>query len=274
MEDQGRGMAGTGAEQPLRPDKGQPASKRWTIMIMGRVGKVRSFKVSPRILFWGVVFLVVYFPLSIVVFNRWVDLQRENEALMMRIAELDSDLARTERSLLQSQERVTLLLDGRNDSPGSEMWLPETVASPDLTEQQSEEAPDPETRLPTPEVLSGLVDIERMSIARERTRTNVSFNLVNIAGGGETVSGYVHILAYVDRGEETWWAAYPRGEVESGLPVDFDVGQPFIIQRFRPIRGSFDDRDGVGGPESILVVVYDDSGRLIYYDSYDVKDHS
>ncbi|MFO7785603.1 MAG: hypothetical protein ACQET7_13425 [Thermodesulfobacteriota bacterium] len=265
MEDQERGMAGAGPERPVGPKYKDPAAKRWTIMIMGRVGKVRSFKVSPRVLFGALLFLALYFPLSIVVAHWWIELKGETEAQKARIEQLELELARAERSLFKFQQYVAVL-DGYIASLETEKGLSGAAASQTLADEEAAL----ETRTTSEEAVPGLVDIDQMSIEKETGRVKVAFNLVNIAEDDEPVSGYIHILASGDDSGASWWEVYPRGEVEQGMPVNYRVGQPFIIQRFKPIRGQFDSRPGNGGVESIRVVVYDDTGRLIYDGAFDV----
>ncbi len=266
MEDQERGMAGAGPERPVKARHKDSATKRWTIMVMGRVGKVRSFKVSPRILFWTLLFLALYFPLSIVVANWWVELKRETEAQKARIEQLELELARAERSLFKFQQHVALL-DGYIASLEIEKDISGAAAS---ASHIDEKETTPETKPSSGEPVPSLVDIEQMSIQKERGGVKVAFNLVNIAEGDEPVSGYIHILASGDHRGSRQWAVYPRGEAEDGMPVSYRVGQPFIIQRFKPIRGRFDNFPGGGAPESIRVVVYDDKGSLIYNEPFDV----
>ncbi len=235
-------------------------------MVMGHVGKVRSFKVSPRLLFWSIVFLALYFPFSIVVTNWWMDLKRETEEQRSRIDKLEQELFRSERSLFKFQQHVALL-DGYIAS--LEMGKGLEGASDNGVEEENTISG---TESATDEPLSDLVDIQRMTIDKDNRRLKVAFNLVNIFKGDEPVSGYVHVLASGrDRGNP-WWEIYPRGEVEKGMPAKYRVGHPFIIQRFKPIRAQFHMRPG--GPDSIRVVVYDEKGRLIYLGSFDVDEAS
>jgi hypothetical protein len=247
-------------------------------MVMGRVGKVRSFKVSPRVLFWTFLFLLLYLPLSVLVVNHWVDLRRETKTRKEAIDRLELDLAKAERALFKFRQHVTLLetyiesLESgqeRRAAVPAEMSKPEPAAAEEPPLPQAEEAVEPDP--PEPEV-QGLVDVQRMTIEPEGGAVQVSFNLMNITEGEEPVSGYVHILAAGDEDGSPWWKVYPRGEVaENGIPESYRKGQPFIIQRFKPIQGRFGAEPGRGLPDSIRVVVYDDTGRLIYSESFEVN---
>ncbi len=245
-------------------------------MVMGRVGKVRSFKISPGVLFWSALFLLVYLPVSVFVVNRWVDLRRETKKQEVEIERLELALARSERSLFKFKQHVTLL-EGYITSLDLEERRPaavETAEEPGTQEQEEPEEAQVQDKTPQPEPGGDLVGIERMATERKGNTVEVAFNLVNVTEGEEPVSGYVHILATGEEHGSSWWETYPRGEVSEGFPKSYRSGQPFIIQRFKPIRGRFDIQTGRGGPESIRVVVYGDSGRLIHHEDFEVKNAS
>lgn len=241
-------------------------------MVMGRIGKVRSFKVSPLVLFWTFLFLLVYLPGSVLVVNHWVDLRREVKIRKAEINQLELELAKAERTLFKFQQHVTLLESYITSLESGE----EKHTTARETEPRNEEPPEKQAEEATPQppepVVLGLVDVERMAIERDDGAVRVSFNLMNITEGEGPVSGYVHILATGEKNGSPWWEAYPRGEVEDdGIPESYRLGQPFIIQRFKPIQGRFAAGAGRGLPESIRVVVYDDTGRLIYKKAFEVK---
>jgi hypothetical protein len=243
-------------------------------MVMGRVGKVRSFKVSPRVLFWTLLFLLVYLPVSIFVVNQWVELRREVKVRQQEIDRLELELAKAERTLFKFQQHVTLLESyinsmesGADERAARAREETEPEGGEEPPESREEEAPAP----PEP-VVRDLVDVERMTIDEKEGAVQVSFNLTNVAEGEEPVSGYVHILLTGEENGSPWWVVYPRGEVgEDGIPESYRKGQPFIIQRFKPIQGRLSAGGGRGTPESVRVVVYDDAGRLIYNEAFEVK---
>ncbi len=246
-------------------------------MVMGRVGKVRSFKVSPRVLFWSFLFLLVYLPVSILVVNRWVELRREVKVQQQEIDRLGLELTRAERTLFKFQQHVTLLetyidsLESGEEQRAAVQATDETAAR--VAEEQPE-APQEETE-PPETVARGLVGVEQMAIERAEDAVQVSFNLTNVAEGEEPVSGYVHILASGEENGSPWWDVYPRGEVAGdGFPESYRRGLPFIIQRFKPIQGRFSPGPGRGLPDAVRVVVYDDTGRLIYNEAFEVENAS
>jgi len=275
VEDYERGMAGTGKEDVVKTKKQtDTAARKLTVMVMGRMGKVRSFKVSPRLVWVCILFIALYLPASIFVFNRWVDLRRETTEQRAKIVQFEEDLGRAERTLFKFQQHVALL-DGyiasmkeERSRPVATAPAPAEAAAPAGREPPAEAASEKthETAGRAPE----LVDIQQMSVKNEKGVVAVNFNLVNI-DQEDAVSGYIHILASGRYGEASWWEIYPRGDVKDGLPASYRVGQPFIIQRFKPIHGEFDARTERGAPETIRIVVYDDGGTLIFDASYEVE---
>ncbi|MGD8387541.1 MAG: hypothetical protein PVG49_10405 [Desulfobacteraceae bacterium] len=277
-------MEGPRGEPGVTAKGNSGKSQRWTIMIMGRFGKMRSFKISPHLIFWSLLFLAVYLPASVLVFNRWVELRQTTRNQETRIDEIEMKLEKAERALFKFKQHVILLetyieslekqemrteAEPPQEAPAVETppQEPETVeaASPQAEQaQEEEEAPAEEPEL---------VDVEKLTFSIEPGSFLVDFNLTNIHRGEDPVSGYIHILASGTTNGDTWWEVYPRGSVENGLPVSYRVGQPFIIQRFKPVQGRFDIRPERGAPTTIHVVVYDDTGRLIYNTPFEV-DHA
>lgn len=246
-------------------------------MVMGRVGKVRSFKVSPRVLFWTFLFLLIYLPVSILVINQWVGLRREVTVQQQEIDRLGVELARAERTLFKFQQHVTLLesyIDSLESGEGQREAVRASGETGSTVEEEPQESREEEPSPPEP-VVRGLVGVEQMAIERAEEAVQVSFNLTNVAEGGEPVSGYVHILASGKENGSPWWDVYPRGEVaEDGTPESYRLGLPFIIQRFKPIQGRFSPGPGRGLPDAVRVVVYDDTGRLIYNEAFEVENAS
>jgi hypothetical protein len=245
---------------------------------MGRVGKVRSFKVSPRVLFWTLLFLLLYLPASVLVINQWVDLRREAKVREETIDRLELEVAKAERALFKFRQHVTLLegyiqsLDSEKERQAASREIETPEPEPRVGEEPPPQVEEKETPEPAEPEVRGLVDVERMIIEREEGAVQVSFNLTNITEAEEPVSGYVHILAAGEENGSPWWEVYPRGKVaENGIPESYRMGQPFIIQRFKPIQGRFTAEPGRGLPESIRVVVYDDAGHLIYHEAFEVK---
>ncbi|MFP4035993.1 MAG: hypothetical protein ACLFUE_00590 [Desulfobacteraceae bacterium] len=268
MEDYQRGLEAPQKEPTLgRKAKAEPAARRWTVMVMGRVGKVRTFKISPRVVLWAAVFLALYLPASVVVVNQWAELRRDRLEQQQRITRLELELEQAERSLFRYRQHVSLL-EAYIDGLEVKRMTVEAEEAGDSARGPSQEGAEQPA-----EPVSGLVDVQEMSITDEERVVTVEFNIVNIEEGDDPLSGYVHIIAQGAGGDgRTWSDVYPRGEIGAdGFPNAYRRGHPFIIQRFKPVKGRFEIDPEKGEAESIRVVVYDDSGRLIFDQSYEVE---
>jgi hypothetical protein len=278
LEDQERRVEGPEKESGVKTKGPNEKTKKWTVMIMGRIGKVRSFKISPRLVFWSSLFLALYLTFSILIIHRWITLEKMTKQDQVRIEDLEGKLKRTEKDLFKFQQHVAVL-DNYINSMEKGAGTPVASEVPDAGKPEPEEpAPEvavsekPEEPEPPREPIPGIADVEKFELTQKEGSVTVSFNLVNSVHGEEPLSGYIHIIATGSVNGKSWWKIYPRGEVENDFPVSYRAGHPFIIQRFKPVQGSFEYRQEEGPPDSIRIVVYDSEGRLIYNSSFEV-DH-
>lgn len=277
MEDQGRRVESPEKEPEVRQKGADGRTRRWTVMIMGRIGKVRSFKISPRLLFWSFLFLALYFTFSILVIHRWISLEKETRQHQTRMVELDSKLKETEKDLFRCRQDVAVLgnyIDSLEEGKDGAVAPKE---APDVGEEKTEEPPPEEATAEDLEPvvpLAGIADVEDFEITREPGKVTVNFNLKNESQGEEPLSGYIHIIATGKFNGGSWWKIYPRGEMENDFPINYRAGQPFIIQRFKPVQGSFEYTPEQGAPDLIRVVAYDNNGNLIYDSSFEVDHES
>jgi hypothetical protein len=98
--------------------KGIPPARRnsagdhpLTIMVMGKVGKVRSFRLSRRLFVLALLFFAAYLPISAYLVNRYFDLSRANETQQVRIERLEQDLTLSANALSRSKEHILFLKD-------------------------------------------------------------------------------------------------------------------------------------------------------------------
>ena len=75
MEDQERGMATPKVEIPSVKPRADDEN-RVTVMILRGVGKVRSFRISPRFFILALVFFLAYLACSVVAFNEYFCITR------------------------------------------------------------------------------------------------------------------------------------------------------------------------------------------------------
>ena len=70
-----------------------------TIMIFKELGKVRTFKISSRLILWASVFFIFYVVATIFLTNKYFDIYRINRMQADKIAELRRELIKTTKSL-------------------------------------------------------------------------------------------------------------------------------------------------------------------------------
>jgi uncharacterized coiled-coil protein SlyX len=235
-------------------------------MVAGRTGKVRSFGISPRLIFWAALFFLVYFPLSVVAINRYLELRRSHSAqsntlnrLEQEVEEQRKAIARTQQQLAFFQEYVRQLEEANEQSTES--------SKPEKPITKRGEAGAGEKAYKAQEMVS----IEDLTIQRQGSRMLVNFKLVNMQPGDSTVGGYLHILARAKQSDPPKEWAYPPGKVVNGFPENYRKGQVFTIQRFKLIQGRFNLGQDSASPSSLRVLIYDQAGAIILQKDFEVN---
>ncbi len=260
---------------------------RMTIMIIRSLGRVRSFKISPHIAFWAMLFFILYIPFSAFIINNYIGLYRGKRTQSNKIEQLEKEVIQGQKDLRRFRQHVTLLEDYIRDleEPNSSQkeksatrvteHMKETSAAPKVeiirkeTIITDEESPGLEREEDVKPI--GTVDIKDMIIQKEGARMNVEFKLVNMNPGETAVGGYIHLIAMGnDPNPPPEWT-FPRVQLEQGIPVNFRRGQLFLIQRFKPVHGRFFLAPNSEPPTALKVLVYDQSGLLILEREFEVS---
>jgi len=263
-------------EQEIPPVKKKPYhDSRLTVMIIRSVGKVRSFKISSRIVFWATIFFLIYIPTSIFVINRFFELHHECIIQSEMIKRLESDLSESKKILCESKQYIAFLEDNipnfaerqeqESTSPKGKKLLTRSAARRGGNLSSNED----KTNKPTQ-----VVDIQDMVIQKDGSTMTIDFNVVNIQPAENAVGGYIHIIG---RGKESdpphVWTC-PKEKLRNGLPFNYRRGHRFLIERFKPIHGKFNLISSSEPPSTIKVLVYDQSGMLILEKEFEVSDVS
>jgi hypothetical protein len=242
-------------------------------MIVGQVGKSRTFRISSRIITLTVIFLAAYILASILVFNGYFKELRANRMQSALLEELQEEIKETKRSLQRSKQHLFLLEEAIYDI-GTQQKAPTRVLSrrqrrpPEpaaVAERQPVEAVEQATGVPR-------VGIENLNFEREGEKFTVTFKLMNQDDEDSPVSGYVHMIA-VDKAStpaEQW--PYPEVALKEGRPENYKKGQLFFIRRFRSIKGEYLLDEDTETPSSLRILVYDHPGNLIFENEFEVRD--
>lgn len=280
MENQGRNMAPVEKITPPPRAKSEDRS-RLTIMIMKSVGQVRTFKISPRFILLVSLFLLVYFPLSLFLINRYIDLRRDNSVKTERLVELEDETSRNRKTIRRSKQHIAILEDYIHHLENLREQDRTLEKAPVAAERPKEKKPKPTPLEPKPtkgtqekEIYSDLVDIKDMVIQKEGSRVNANFKLVNIQPGEEPFTGYVHTIAVSNQaGTPKAWP-YPKETLKDGVPLNYRRGQVFRIQRFRPFGAKFELGQDAAYPLSLKILVYDQTGTIVLRKFFEVSDVS
>ena len=267
MEDQKRGMEGN-QQITASLKENSPGSDEITIMIMGNVGRIRSFTISRRILLWASVFLLIYILLSLFVIIRFINVSSRYGALSERLKDINEKYDRMEKDFLEAKQHAANLdayLGTREQKEKSSTIQRAVEAVP---------AGDKPTAVVSEkgnEIKQESVDIEGLNIRRSDKGVVIDFKLVNMNLEETPVEGYVHIIVSNKNNNfpETW--NEPSKEIRNGQPSDYRSGEHFTIQRFKQFHREFMSNSVSGTPSSISIQAYNPSGELILKKVYDVN---
>ena len=262
-------------EQVSQLKKRPPRDSESTIMLIGRVGRVRSFNISRRFLFISSIFFLLYIFATLFVINEYFTIKNINEHQSNKIKGLEEELLRYQNELHRSNRHVVLLKDyiRQMEQPRKEVKEDDQKK----TQGDRETAPKKAAALggtPPKNWSSGLVSIGDMVFQREGDQVIVEFNVINSHPGENPVRGYIHLIAFNRDNREAKPRSFPKVILLDGAPTDFKKGQSFLIQRFKPVRGKFELSDNDPLPSTMRVLVYEQSGRLILEKDFDINDLS
>jgi hypothetical protein len=243
---------------PVR--KRKDFEKTFTVMVMGRAGKVRSFRISRRLFFWAVFFFLAYLPLSVYLVNRYFEIYYTDVAQKEKIELLEKDIVRSNNALSRAKDHVSFLEDYilQMDKQG------EQAAEPSKAQEKRADASSEKVSEENgPDKKGERISIEDMAMEKQGTKLTISFKLVNLDPENAGVEGYVHVIG---KGKETpprsdW--TFPQQKLVNGLPENFRRGQVFLIRKFKPIQGKLNVGSGPEAPTIVDVLVYDQSGAIV-----------
>jgi hypothetical protein len=262
-------MVPPGKEAPPARKK-QTHERFFTIMIMGRVGKVRSFRMSRRLLFWAVLFFAAYVPFSVYLVNRYFEARTVTMTQRQRIERLEKDLLRSSNALSRSKEHIAFLEEyiSQSEKSGDQTVEPdkfqgkraETVTGKPFEEQAQNHVGE-------------TVSVEDLVIERQGEKLAVTFKLVNLLPGDSSVGGYVYVLARNEKSSPRQEWTYPPVKLINGLPETHKRGQVFLIQRFKLIQGKLTVGSAQDTPTILEILAYDQAGNVIAHKNFKI-DHA
>jgi len=246
---------------------------------MRSVGKIRSFKISTRFILCTLLFLIIYFPVSIFIINAYFGLRPEHQQWVGGYKALQKELDDTRKDLRVTSQRLTNLSSFIEDMGSSDNHQAPADDGRESVEMKkvspvAELTPDEGNRGEEKTEKNG-VGVEQVVIRRlDSDKIRVSFRLVNAKPGEEAVGGYVHIMLLNDhRNIPADWT-HPREEQRDGFPFNYKRGLPFYIERFKPYRHDFTLTPGQSDPTMARVLVYNQTGSITLDRQFDITNDS
>lgn len=230
--------------------KSRPPERSLTIMVMGKLGKMRSFRVSRRLLFWAALFFAAYLPSSAYLLNRYFDLSEVSKWQKGQIERLEKDHSRSENTLARSKDHIVFL----------EEYI---FQIENRAERASVQAAQQVDAKPQPKEAAATVSIEEVVLEKQGVTLVVNFKVVNLLPGDSTVGGYVHMTAKSEDGSRRLEWSYPQVRRIEGFPENYRRGHVFLIQRFKPIQAKLSVGSGPDAPTLLEILVYDQGGRIV-----------
>ena len=271
-------MASIGPETPSLKGKTKKEDSSITIMIMRSLGKVRSFKIAPLILYLVAIFIVLNIAATIYFGNQFFNLRRIKAVQTEKIEQIQDEASKNLKTIHRNKQHMAILEEyirnienpeKRKTSPGTNIFSQQKRAEPEpvrITEKPSHRSME--------EPSTPVVDIKDVAIRKEGSEMKVNFKVVNLRELDNPIGGYIHLIAVGKDGYSPSAWTFPHEQLRDGVPVDFRRGQLFLIQRFKPIQGNFYISSAVDPPSSIKVLVYNQTGTLLLEREFEVSDGS
>ncbi|MEW5723368.1 MAG: hypothetical protein AB1896_09695 [Thermodesulfobacteriota bacterium] len=226
---------------------------RLHVIFMWNRGRVRSARVSMGYLVLLAVFLLVYVPVSLWIFNDFYQMGRENEDLRARA----SALARQVKEKKPSPESLD---DFRR--------LEAALESPPEGEEEAAPGPAvPGTTPPPagPEDEGGLVSVSDLTFTPDpKSETmHLDFKLEKTVPDADAVAGFVVVVLSDNHADPPRRVAWPdKVTLSDGLPQDGRQGDSFSIRSFKTFTVTFNQ---VKEPENMthaVILLYNEDGGL------------
>jgi len=245
-------------------EKKRSSDSSFSVMIVRGLGKVRSFNISPRLLFWATVVFVLYLLLSAVAIGHYFGELRSNTVQLDLLQQLQNEIEDTKRTLYRARQRLKFLEDYFVKSEGKqekqvESLGPEISPIPTNPVIQDETLKRPDEAYPA----ASVVDIKNLTTRRGGGRLSVKFRLIKIKPDRAQLKGYLFMIAANSESDPPQLWTYPRTVLKNGDPVNYKQGEFFKVRNYRIIRGKYFLDSETETPSSLKILVYDEFGKLI-----------
>jgi hypothetical protein len=243
------------------------------VMVARGTGRVRTFKVSPRILLMGLIFFILYIPISVLVINDYL-IEREQQAAQRgQVSRLRAELDDARKMIFRYQQQVAILREQvQTDKAEPTASIKEIARTQEpLPTAPQESTEDPSTSEEAPmTILPPAADVKDLAIYREGENLKVTFKIVNLKDVG-SLEGYAFVVALDPANSPHGLWSYPQAVLQEGVPVDPQNGFRFAIRNFKAITMSHALGPEGDLPPILRILVYDRSGNLLRKEDMEVK---
>ena len=293
MEDLSRNLSqGSQVKSPGRTHK-EP--RRWTVLLIGDLGKIISFHVGKPLVFsltaclCAILGVVTY---SVVSYN---SVRLENTQLIKDLDTLRAQLETAENAKEKALVGLMVLEDSvkqtaRKAGPASDRktkGVASKVTRPKPAATKAARAEAPETPkpaavalLPTgaeedkigPPVSPARILVKNLEIWQEPDDNAFKFQfaLKNVDRESGRIAGHTFVVLKPEDGSREPVRAFPWSPMKDGKPTIFKRGQFFSIARFKFVRGTLTDVSTIDRFKIATVYVYSDTGGLLVEEVFEV----
>ena len=241
-----------------------------TIIVMGRLGKVRTFQLSRSLLMCASLFFAAFVTLSIVAINGYLGLKEEYSALQDNTEILEREAEKSAKALQKSRKHISFLeeyirLAEERSGTGSQ---PGSASSQGKRSEPAGKTPS------SAKSIGESIQVKDILLEKERARLRVSFRLNYTQTGDRPMTGYVHIIAENSRSDPPRFWAYPQQRLINGIPENFRKGHLFSLTKHKLIQGKIPLGSELSSPSAVRVLIYDEAGTLIKEGTFEVPQES
>jgi len=254
-------------------EKKRSSGSFFSVMIVRGLGKVRSFNISSRLLFWATVVFVLYMIFSAVAISRYFGELRSNTVQLDLLQQLQNEIEDTKRTLYRARQRLKFLEDYIGNSEGKQQKQVESLGPEIINPLPTEPVIQEETleRPDEADPAESVVDIKNLTTKRSGGRLSVKFRLIKIKPDGNQIKGYIFIIAANRESDPPQLWTYPKAALKNGEPVNYKHGEFFKVRNYRIIQGKYFLDSETETPSFLKILIYDESGKLVLKKEFSIE---
>lgn len=254
--------------------------KSWTLLLVGAMGNIISFRVTRPLVVTLIVGLVTILAFVVFATFSYHAMRTENRELKRDLDKVRAELVAANKAKELALVRLMLLnespLDRNTPVQISQVGKPPVLPSQDTKDVVSKvvkpiPGPPPVQTAEMP-ASPEIVLIEKLEIRQEGESDSVrfKFSLKNIDPQGRRIKGYTFVVLKPEKGSQEPLMVSPWTSLKNGRPTLFRRGQYFSIARFKFVSGTFRGVKTIEPFKTATVYVYSETGDLMAEEVYEV----